>query len=226
VAPSPPPLRTARASCPACRSSRWTGSDAVLVSLALTCGLEPWEVPSVVTAPGVPWDEGMELDLLVIEPGLSTPRTSPTLGFGYPIERAAFGPAWTPPLEAPASPIRFQGGIVRARAAFHLHVADEGNGRPPFASETEGLATSIPTFRIERGAVLPPFDGSALDPPLRFLGVPAFHPTPQRSPDGVVHLLEGVLAHHMAVVQGPAADARVQMAQHDFCGDGLMGFPP
>jgi hypothetical protein len=223
VSPSPPPLRTARASFPACRSSRLTGSDALLVSLAMTCGMKPLAVLSVVTAPGVHRDEVLEMDLLSIEQGWSTPRTLPTLGFGYPIERAACGQALTTPLEAPAVPIRFQGGIVRARAAFHLHVADDGHGRHPFESEADGRATSIPTFRRERGAVCPAFEVSAVDPPLRFLGVPAFYPTPQRSPDVVVHVLEGVLAHHLVVVQGPASDERVQMATHAFCGDGLMG---
>src|SRR5262249_24227379 len=44
VSPSPPPLRTARASFPACRSSRLTGSDALSVSLTMTSGVEPLEV--------------------------------------------------------------------------------------------------------------------------------------------------------------------------------------
>jgi hypothetical protein len=84
VSPSPPPRRTARASFSACRSRRLTGSDALLVSLVMTCGVKPWAVRSGVTAPGVHREEVMEMDLLAIEQGLSTPRTSPTLGFGRP----------------------------------------------------------------------------------------------------------------------------------------------
>jgi hypothetical protein len=92
----------------------------------------------------------MEMALLSIAPGLSTTRTWPALGFGYPLARVAFGQALTTPLEAPAVPLRFQGGIVRARTAFHLHLADNGEGRHPFESEADGLATSIPTLRSVR----------------------------------------------------------------------------
>src|SRR5882724_674605 len=120
VSPSPPPLRTARASCPACRSSRLPGHDALLVSLAMTCGLEPLAVRSCVTSPGVHRDAVMEMDLLSIEQGLSTARTWPALGVGDPLARAACGHALTTHLEAPAVPIRVQGGIIRARTAFHL----------------------------------------------------------------------------------------------------------
>jgi hypothetical protein len=226
VSPSPPPLSTARASFPACRSSRLTGSDALLVSLVMTCGVKPVEVRSCVTAPGVHRDEVMEMDLLPSEQGVSTTRTLPTLGFGYAIERAAFGHALTTHLEAPAVPSRFQGGIIRARTAVHLHMADHGKGRHPFASEAEALATSIPTLRRERGARLSALEVAAVDPPRRFPGVPAFRPAPPRSPAGVVHCLQGVLAHHMAVVHGPTADARVQMGNHGFWRDGLVGLHP
>jgi hypothetical protein len=82
VSPSPPPLRTARASFPACRSSRLTGSDALSVSLTMTYCVEPLEVRAFITSPGVYREEVMEVDLLSIEQGLSTPRTLPTLGFG------------------------------------------------------------------------------------------------------------------------------------------------
>ena len=166
------------------------------------------------------------MDLLSIEQGLSTPRTLPTLGFGDPIEQAAFGHALTTHLEASAVPVRFQGRVIRARPALHLHMADNGDGRHPFESEPDGLATSIPTLRIERGAVFSDFEVPAVDPPLRFRGVPAFRPVPQGSPDVVVHFLEGVFTDHMAVVPSPASEERVQMANHHFCGDGLMGFQP
>jgi hypothetical protein len=94
--------------------------------------MEPLEVLSFLTSPGVYRDEVMEMDLLSIEQGLSTTRTLPTLGFGSRIERAAFGHALTTHLTAPALPIRFQGGIIRARVAFYLHMAANGDGRPPF----------------------------------------------------------------------------------------------
>src|SRR5215831_15336689 len=226
VSPSPPPLRTARASFPACRSSRLTGSDALSVVLAMTCSVEPLEVFSLVTSPGMHRDAVMEMELLAIGQGLSTTQTLPPLSFGYPIERAAFGHTLTPHPGAPALPIRFQAGIVRARAAFHLHVADNGDGRHPVESKAGFLATSIPTLRIERGAVFSDFEVPAVDPPLRFRGVPAFRPVPQGSPDVVVHFLEGVFTDHMAVVPSPASEERVQMANHHFCGDGLMGFQP
>ena len=163
---------------------------------------------------------------LAIAQGVSTPRTWPPLGFGYPIARAAFGQALTTPLEAPAVPIRVQGGIVRARAAFHLHVADDGPGRHPFASAAAGLATALPPGHRARGAVWPAVDVAAVDPPLRWRGGPAFHPPPPRSPAVVVHVLAGVVAHHLVVVQGPAAAERVQLAQHDGGGDGLLGCSP
>ena len=76
------PLRTARASFPACRSSRLTSSDALLVSLAMTCGVEPLEVVAFSTSPGMYRGAVMEMDLLSIAQGLSTSRTLPTLGFG------------------------------------------------------------------------------------------------------------------------------------------------
>src|SRR5215831_13964560 len=101
VSPSPPPLRTARASFPACRSSRLTGSDALSVSLTMTSGVEPLEVLAFITSPGLYREEVMEVDLLSIEQGLSTPRTLPMLGFGYCIEHAAFGHALTTHLPAP-----------------------------------------------------------------------------------------------------------------------------
>jgi hypothetical protein len=64
------------------------------------------------------------------------------------------------------------------QAAFYLHVADHGAGRHPFELEADGLAMSIPTFRIERGAVRLDRAGPAVEPPLRFLGVPAVCPVP------------------------------------------------
>ena len=192
----------------------------------MTGCVEPLEVLSFITSPGVHRDAVMEMDLLSIEQGLATPQTLPPLGGGDSIERAAFGHALTPHLAAPAVPIRLQGGIVRARAAFYLHVADNGDGRHPCESEADGLPTSIATVRIERGAVLPDFEVSAIGPPLRFLGVPAFRPAPQRPPDVVVHCLEGLFTDHMAVVHGPASEDRVQMANDAFCGDGLRGFQP
>src|SRR5919106_148523 len=136
----------------------------------------------------------MEMDLLSIEQGLSTPRTLPTLGFADPIEQAAFGHALTTPLEAPGLPVRFQGRIVRARAAFDLHVADDGDGRHPFEPEVHGLATSVPTVRVERGAVLPDCEVSAGDPPLRFFWVSGVYPPPQRSPTWVVYFFGGVFS--------------------------------
>ena len=226
LSPGPRPLRTARAKFPACRSSRWTGSDALSVSLAMAGCVEPLEVLSFITSPGVHRDAVMEMDLLSIEQHLATPRTLPPLGGGDSIEHAAFGHALTTHLAAPVLPVRFQGGIVRARVAFHLHVADNGDGRHPFESEADGLAASIATVRLERGAVLPDFEVSARGPPLRLLGVPAFRPAPQRPPDVVVHLLEGLFTDHMAVGHGPASEERVQMANDAFCGDGLMGFQP
>src|SRR5918996_939614 len=132
----------------------------------------------------------MEMALLSIEQGLSTPRTLPPLGFADPIEQAAFGHALTTPLEAPGLPVRFQGRIVRARAAFDLHVADDGDGRHPFEPEAHGLATSVPTVRVERGAVLPDCEVSAGNPPPRVLGGAAFRPPPHRSPDVGVYFLE------------------------------------
>src|SRR5262245_31319750 len=226
VSPSPPPLRTARASFPACRSSRLTGSDALLVSLVMTCGVEPLEVFSFIISPGVDRDEVMEMDLLSIEQGLSTPRTLPTLGFGYLIKHTALGHALTTHLTAPTLPIRFQGGIIRARIAFDLHMAANGEGRHPFESEADGLARSTPTVCVERGAVLPDCEVAAVDPPLRFLGMPAFRPAPQRSPDVVVYFLEGLFTDHLAVVHGPPADERVQMANHGFWRDGLVVLQP
>jgi hypothetical protein len=59
-----------------------TGSDALLVSLAMTCGVEPLEVFACITSPGMYRGAVMEMDLLSIEQGLSTSRTLPTLGFG------------------------------------------------------------------------------------------------------------------------------------------------
>ena len=190
----------------------------------MTGGVKPLEMLSVVTSPGLYRHEVMDMDLLAIEQGLSTPRTWPTLGFGDPLESAAFGHALTTPLEAPGLPVRFQGRIVRARAAFDLHVADDGDGRHPFEPKTQGLATSIPTFRRERRPVLPDFEVSAVQPSLRLLGVPAFHPAPQRSPDVVVHVLADVFTHHVAVLHGPASNERVQMVHHHCGGDGRMGF--
>src|SRR5262249_1146721 len=150
-------------------------------------GVEPLEVLAFITSPGLYREEVMEVDLLSIEQGLSTPRTLPMLGFGYCIEHAAFGHALTTHLPAPALPIRFQGRIIRTRVAFALHMAANGDGRHPFESEADGLATSIPTVRVERGAVLPDCEVSAVDPPPWFLGMPAFRPAPQRSPDVVVY---------------------------------------
>jgi len=192
----------------------------------MTGGVEPLEILSVVTSPGLYRDEVMEMDFLSIEQGLSTPRTWPALGFGDPLEHAASGHALTTPREAPGLPVRFQGRIVWARAAFDLHVADDGDGRHPFEPEAHGLATSLPTFRLERRPVCPDFEVSAVEPSRRFLGVPAFHPAPQRSPDVVVHLLEGVFTHHVAVIHGPASNERVQMVNHHCGRNGRMGFQP
>ena len=226
MSPSPPPLRTARASFPACRSSRLTGSDAWSMSLVMTGSVEPLEVLACLTSPGMYREEGMEVDLLSIAQGLSTPRTWPTLGFSYRIEQAAFGHALTTHLPAPALPIRLQGRIIRARVAFDLHRAAHGEGRHPFESEAEGLATSITTVRIKRGAVRPDGEVSAGDPPLWFLGMPAFRPAPQRSPEVVVGFLEGLLTDRMAIVQGPTSDERVQVANHGFWRDGLVVLQP
>src|SRR4029453_4367343 len=114
----------------------------------MTGGVEPWEILALIPSPRVHRDEVMEINLLSIEQGLATPRTWPTLGFGYPLERAHYSHALTTPLDAPVLPRGFQGGIGRARAAFDLHVADNGDGRHPFESEADGLATSISTLRI------------------------------------------------------------------------------
>ena len=196
------------------------------MSLVMTGCVTPLEVRSGVTSPGVHRDEVMEMDLLSIEQGLSTPRTLPTLGFGDRIKHTAFGHALTTHLTAPTLPIRLQGGIIRARIAFDLPMAANGDGRHPFESEADGLATSIPTIRVERGAVLPDCEVAAVDPPLRFLGMPAFRPAPQRSPDVVVYFLEGLFTDHMAVVHSPPADERVQMANHGFWRDGLVVLQP
>jgi hypothetical protein len=107
------------------------------MALAMAGGVEPLEGLSVITAPGVHREAVVEMDLLPIEQGLSTPRTLPTLGFGDPIEQAVSRHALTTPLEAPGLPVRFQGRIVRARAAFHLHVANDGDGRHPFESGSQ-----------------------------------------------------------------------------------------
>jgi hypothetical protein len=226
VSPSPPPLRTARASFPAGRSSRLTGRDALSVSWTMTSSVEPWEVLAFITSPGLYREEVREVDLLSIEQGWSTPRTLPTLGFGYCIEPAAFGHALTTHLPAPALPIRFQGRIIRARAAFDLHMAANGEGRPPVESEAAGLATSLPTVRVARGAVLPDCEVSAVDPPLGFLGMPAFRPAPQRSPAVVVSFLEGLFTDRLALVHGPTSDERVQVATHGFWRDGLVRLQP
>ena len=90
----------------------------------MTGCVKPMEVLSPVTSPGLYRDEVMEMHLLPVEQGLPAIRTLPTLGFGNPIERAAFGHALTTHLDAPRLPIRFQAGIVRACAAFDLYVAD------------------------------------------------------------------------------------------------------
>ena len=121
VSPSPPPLRTARARCPACRSRRLTGCDAWAGSWAMACGMAPWAVRSVVTAPGVHGDEGMERDRLPSEPGGSTPRTWPTLGFGSPRARAACGHAVTIPHAR---------GWPRRSAVVHALWDPSGGGAP------------------------------------------------------------------------------------------------
>ena len=54
----------------------------------MTGGVEPWVILALITSPRVHRDAVMELNLLSIEQGLATPRTWPTLGFGYPLERA------------------------------------------------------------------------------------------------------------------------------------------
>ena len=72
-------------------------------------------------------------------------------------------------LEASGLPVCLQGRIVRAGVAFDLYVADNRDSRQPVAPTTDFLATSILTLRIERGAVLPGFAVSAVNPPLRFL---------------------------------------------------------
>ena len=95
----------------------------------MTCRVKPLEVLSLVTSPGVHWDEVMEMDLLSIEQRLSAIWTLPPLGFGYSIEHAAFGQAVTTHLEASGLPVRFQAGIVRAGVAFDLYVADNGDSR-------------------------------------------------------------------------------------------------
>jgi len=192
----------------------------------MPCGMAPWEGRSVVTAPGVHRDEVLAMARRSIAPGVSTPRTWPTLGVGSPRARAAGGHALTTPREAPAVPIRVQGGIVRARAAVHRHMADEGHGRHPFASAADGLAPSIPPGRLARGAVCPACDVAAVAPPRRWRGGPACHPTPPRAPAVVVPWLAGGLAPPLAVGPGPASEARVQLATHACGGDGLLGVQP
>jgi hypothetical protein len=46
-----------------------TGSDALSVSLTMTCSVEPLEVLAFITSPGLYREEVMEVDLLSIESG-------------------------------------------------------------------------------------------------------------------------------------------------------------
>ena len=137
-----PPLRTARARCPACRSRRLTGCDAWAGSWAMACGMAPWAVRSVVTAPGVHGDEGMERDRLPSEPGGSTPRTWPTLGFGSPRARAACGHAVTIPLPSPpptpSSSPPTRRGWPRRSAVVHALWDPSGGGAPAWSCGTWG----------------------------------------------------------------------------------------
>jgi hypothetical protein len=196
------------------------------MALALTCCVAPVAVLAVVTSPGLSRDAGLEMDLWPIEPRVSALQTWPPLGFGDALERAAVGHAVTTPLAAPGLPVRWQGGSGRARTAFPLDGADKGESRSPVQPKTAFLATSILTLRRARGAVRPDCAGSSGNPPRRLLGRLAFRPVPPRAPAVGVHLLDGRLTHHLAVVQGPAAEARGQGAHHDCGGDGLRALQP
>ena len=114
--------------------------------------------------------------------------------------------------------VGFPGRIIRVGLGTNFRMpldTNRGGGEQAYHFD-------LPFSPLEDSCEHPPVRSSGwpvfvLDPPACFVAVSSLRPDPQSFEDFVIDRMKYILAYHMAVIQGPSANLRIQFGDHLSC---------
>ena len=114
--------------------------------------------------------------------------------------------------------VGFPGRIVRIGLRANFRVPLDANR----VGGEQAHHFDLPFFPVEDSRKHPPVRTGGrpvflLDPPARFVGVSSLRPNPQGFEDFMIDRMKDILADHMAVIQGPSTNLRIQFGDQFSC---------
>src|SRR6266849_8737116 len=210
----PSPLRTARASFPACRSSllnargraRLCSVQRLAMNLPMTGGMQEHPVVCRISASVSPPDDVMVVPTRQSGDLLMADRAKTLLMFPE-VQQLPSALQVVCHLHAYACfKVHFPLGIVRVCRPFDLHMPLDRH--VSCTTERDFLRLPVVAHACPHEGPLPSVSRLEIflrDPAARFLWMPPCGPGPQRLEDRCVHFDEDRLADHVAMIVGPPA---------------------
>src|SRR5947209_18135120 len=114
--------------------------------------------------------------------------------------------------------VGFPGQIIRVGLGTNFRVPLDTNR----VGGEQAYPFDLPFFPLEDSCEHPPVRSRGwpvfvLDPPACFVAVSPLRPDPQGFEDFVINRMKDILADHMAVIQGPSANLRIQFGDQFSC---------